>query len=286
MKGLKKWFTNFGTWIGGVLLAAVFLPKDIGQLFMLAFTVVWLIARLSTPLARFLKRSWARIKQLLVTAQKSVVEKENDDFVSLQKCVQGLSDQVQMLQKQNRKRDMTAAEMPDIIDRQLCAKITDKLWELYPDASWSWMGNQKPSELAAHCLTGRIKTAQTGTYNQAEVSFLGNGSIKITMMVVTELEELKSATVSPEEEPLKEWYAKALKSLSICIDDLFSRGIKTLCIDRKGDMMTEKDQEYHGTLKNMPDMKEWPQLIELMKADDIQAACKADKLVLSWGANI
>ena len=122
-------------------------------------------------------------------------------------------------------------------------------------------------------------------YNQAELRFLSNGQIEIRMMVIKNLEEIR-ASKNQKELTLDEWYTlKALPMLRDCIDDLYSRGIKTMQMTDKGELVAQEsgEQKSYSLLPDMPAPNEWPKLIELMKDDDIKATQENNELVLSWG---
>lgn len=275
MKGIKRWFTSFGTWIGGILLAIVLLPKEISDWVVIGFTAFWLLVKCSGPVWRRIKKGWNWLTSF--AAAYEAKEVYNNELEELKENLEELKLQVQ---QDNRE---TAFEGSTMIDRQLSAKITEKLQTLYPEASWSWISEERPSVLANDCAAGSIKIADTEEYNQAEVKFLPNGQIDLRMMAVKDFEQLKLSK-NQKELTLDEWYTyKAITMLRNVIDELFSRGIKTLHLTDQGEMLGTMEKKSYGQLPNMPGLNDWPRLIELMAEDDIKATQEKNGLILSWG---
>lgn len=271
MKGLKRRFTSFGTWIGGILLAIVLLPKDISHWVVIGFTAFWLLVKCSGPVWQRITKSYNWLKCLVASYEAKEEKKLKENLEELK------------LQVQQAENQEAVFEGSTMIDRQLNTKITEKLQTLYPDASWSWISSkERPSALANGCAAGRIKIMNAQEYNQAEVNFLANGQIEIKMMAIKSFEEIQA---NKQELTVDEWYAsKALAILRDIIDELFSCGIKTMQLTSQGELLVGEvgDKKSYGILPNMPGLNDWPRLIELMVEDDIKATQINNGLILSW----
>lgn len=163
---------------------------------------------------------------------------------------------------------MVIPEVPSnykaVMLRHINFRITQKLQGAFPNATWSWCC-ENPADIAASGGIARIRTFGTGDNNFAEVQFEQNGSIKVNMLQLHALGEDKKPkpagegkAADPDAVDLQEWYELSASSvIRATIDEVYTRGYKTLYIGESGEVYVKEDDQNvkQGKLSFMPGRK-------------------------------
>lgn len=168
---------------------------------------------------------------------------------------------------------------------QLGHRITDRLQSAYPNSTWNW--KDKPT--ASLFINGgsvRITTANTETYNEAEVVVDCIGRIEINMLAVSCINDIiKKQYKDAETEyivDVKMWYEQCAASyLTELITDLNSKGTKTLTIDEKGCIKLDDNKEV-GMLNRFPAKNLWKQLISILESEELKAVEIENCIQIGW----
>ncbi len=168
---------------------------------------------------------------------------------------------------------------------QLGHRITDRLHSAYPDSTWDW--KDKPTaSLFTNGGSVRILTANTESFNEAEVVVDSIGRIEVKMLAVTSIKDIVK-TVCEDAEPdytvdVKMWYDhRAARYLTELITDLNSKGTKTLTIDEKGCIKIDDDKEV-GLLSAFPAKNLWKQLISILEGEELKAVEVENGIQIGW----
>lgn len=176
--------------------------------------------------------------------------------------------------------------------RHINFRITEKLHRAgYSEATWSWCCNA-PLDVVMKNGTARIRTFETGDKNYADVSFLPNGHVKISMMQIEELDQPQpdDATNTNKDSSildLSNWYElTASQKIRDMIDEIAARGNRKLFLNENGELFIVQNgqKKVLSKLGFMPEKSRWKELTPLFADDDIVAAVGNEALTLTWNS--
>jgi len=160
MKTLSK---NIKYLIIGILVIIAFFKGPNQQNYMIGFLIAWVVFTVIRGIISKIRNN----KQFDANIKKTEIIKKAKKF---------------------KKEKIDKFFMPEGIENTEAAlklhvncRVTEKLKSAYPGAIWEWCG-EFPSEMVTNGGTGRIKTTDTGEYNQADVTIDKYGRINFTML--------------------------------------------------------------------------------------------------------
>lgn len=179
------------------------------------------------------------------------------------------------------------SDLEIILLRQISYRITDRLQSSFPDATWEFTKEIKPSYLLnGHSV--RLSTRNTGKYNYAEMSMDQYGTLHLKMMTVENLENHDSPSDSPKSskpDPAS-WYSLIGKPFLVeLIGNLQARGYQKVFINEQGDVyiLNGTEPDIKGRLDHFPPKTYWPQLLDVLAEDELIASQDENTLEITWG---
>lgn len=179
----------------------------------------------------------------------------------------------------------------------LNCRITDKLKAVFPDAAWQWQ--EESPEHIAKGGTGRIRIEGADEYGNADVTVDKYFRISFEMMKIVSLQDVAAGSETSKEEPeaaaeeaqepvminVADWYEWVGKeALHEVITELNSRGYSRVFVKENGEIYVVEDgnESVKATMKEMPSKSAWAELVEVLKAGQLQGEIDNDRLVVAW----
>ena len=172
---------------------------------------------------------------------------------------------------------------------QFSHRITAKLKSAYPDATWDWETKPNVKRLLDGNIA-RIRTANTGDYNFAEMHVDHYGNIILQMMLIQTLDQKPVPSEGEPEPPVivdcSSWFSLLGEKILVdVIGDLNCHGHSCLHIDDAGSILIKNEKEEmncKAQLPHFPGKKHYQELISIFTDAELKAAIENETIKLSW----
>lgn len=175
----------------------------------------------------------------------------------------------------------------------LNCRITEKLKSVFSEATWQWQ--EKNPERIAKGGTGRIRIEGADEYGYADVTVDKYFRISFEMMKIVSLQDVAAGSETPEADTeetgefvkvnVADWYEWVGKeALHEVITELNTRGYSKVFVKENGDIYVVEDgnETVKATFKDMPGKTNWAELVEVLKAGQLQGEIDNDRLIVAW----